>query len=288
MNRRALLIGGSGRLGTAIRATWSDYAIDAPPRAELDLESADGVANAIDRFSPGVVVNCAAFADVDACERFVERAFALNAVAVERAARACGDRGVVFVTISTDYVFDGRTQRPYAEDDPAHPLSVYGTSKLAGELLVERLGGRALVIRTCGLYGQSRRAGAVPSFAERILAQARAGEPLAVVSDTIASPTYAEHLAEAIRALLAADASGLFHAAGAGPASWYDFAAELLAQAGIDAAIEPIAAHEWKAGARRPRFSALDDRKLRAAGFAMPSWKDGVAAYVRRLPGFCA
>jgi dTDP-4-dehydrorhamnose reductase len=288
VSRRVLLIGGAGRLGTAIRATWSGDTIDAPPRAQLDLEREDGVATAIDRFSPGVVVNCAAFHDVDACERFVERAFAVNAVAVERAARACRDRGVAFVTVSTDYVFDGSTQRPYAEDDPPHPLSVYGTSKLAGELLVERLGMRALVIRTCGVYGQSRRARPEPSFAERILARARDGESIAVVSDVIASPTYAEHLAQAIRALLDAEAWGLFHAAGFGPVSWYDFACELLAQAGIDFPVQPIAAHEWKSGARRPRFSALDDRKLRGAGFTMPSWKDGVAAYVRRLPGFCA
>lgn len=287
MNRRALLIGGAGRLGTAIRAAWSDYTIAAPTRAELDVEEEGAVAAALDRFAPEVTVNCAAFHDVDACERRIERAFAVNAIAVEAAARACRERGVAFVTISTDYVFDGKVRRPYSEDDPPHPLSAYGASKLAGELLVERLGGRALVVRTCGVYGESG-ARAVPSFAERILAQARAGEPIAVVSDVVASPTYAPHLAAAIAALLAADATGLYHAAGSGPVSWYDFARELLARAGIGADLRPIAAREWKAGARRPPYSALDGRKLRAAGFAMPAWQEGVAAYVRRLPGFCA
>jgi dTDP-4-dehydrorhamnose reductase len=276
----ALLIGGSGQLGTEIRRRWTDYDIASPPHSELDLEDTDALAAAITRAAPSVVVNCAAFHNVDRCEAEPERALAVNALAVARAARVCRDRGVEFVTISSDYVFDGASTRPYLEDDPVHPISAYGVSKLAGELLVEAVGSRALVVRTCGVYGVRPSASKGYTFVDRVIAQARADQPLRIVSDVAASPTFAGHLALALRALLDAGASGLYHAANAGPVSWYDFAGEALAQSGIDYAIEPISAREWKVAARRPAFSALDSRKLRALGFEMPSWREGIAAYL--------
>ncbi|MEO6835001.1 MAG: dTDP-4-dehydrorhamnose reductase [Candidatus Tumulicola sp.] len=287
MSRRALLIGGSGQLGTEIRRGWTEYVIAAPSHAQLDLEDAGAVAAAIADLAPDVVVNCAAFHDVDRCEDAPERALAVNAIAVERAARLCRDRGVAFVTVSTDYVFDGSSRRPYAEDDPPHPVSAYGVSKLAGELLIENLGSRALVVRSGGVYGVGHSAGREAAFVARVLAQARAGEPVRVVSDAIASPTFAGHLAQAIRVMVGAGVSGLYHAADVGPVSWYDFAVEALAQAGIRHAVEPIPAREWHARARRPAFSALDSRKLRGLGFEMPSWGEGISAYLQlfRLSG---
>lgn len=284
--KRALVIGGAGRLGTAIARVWKDYAIVAPPRAELALEDAAAFDAALAAHVPDVVVNCAAFADVDGCETRAERAFALNALAVERAARASAGAGATFVTISTDYVFDGRARRPYGEDDAAAPLNVYGISKLAGELLVERLESQALIVRTCGLYGQPRPAGTGGDFVGRLVSRAQQGERVAVVSDAIVSPTFAEHVAAAIAALLGAGARGLYHAAAAEPVTWYDFAAELLARAGIGARLEPIRLRDWKAAARRPLYSALDSAKLGAAGFAMPTWREGIAEYLRAYPAF--
>lgn len=284
--KRALLIGGSGRLGSAVARVWRNYAFVAPPHGELALEDAAAVEAAIADQAPDVVINCAAFADVDRCEQHAQEAFAINALAVERAARACDRAGATFVTISTDYVFDGRAERPYTEDDRPSPLNVYGVSKLAGELLVQRLGSRALIVRTCGLYGRSRPLGTGGDFVGRLLAQARTGERLAVVSDAIATPTFAEHAAAAIAALVEAGARGLFHVAAAGPVSWYDFAAELLARAGIGARLEPIRMADWKTAARRPLYSALDCAKLAAAGFTMPSWRAGIADYLKAHPAF--
>jgi dTDP-4-dehydrorhamnose reductase len=277
---RVLLIGGSGRLGTAIRRRWSDCEIAAPPRHELDIADADAVRNALDGYRPTVFVNAAAFHDVDRCEDEPRQAFAINAAAVGTAARYARERGIVFVTFSTDYVFDGTAGEPYGENWPAHPISFYGVSKLAGEYLVESLHMGAYVVRTCGLYGAADGA-ARPSLIERVLESKRGDAPLRVVGDVVASPSFAGDVADALRRLVATESYGLYHAVNSGPVSWYDFACEAARQAGIETSIERISAAQWKQRAARPRFSALRNAKLDALGITMPSWQAGIAAYLR-------
>ena len=279
--KRLLLVGGSGQLGTEIRRGWTSWEIAAPSHAELDIEDGDAVDAFVAREKPDAIVNCAAFHNVDRCEAEPERALAVNAVAVERLARIARDNGATFVTISTDYVFDGTATVPYTERDCPRPQSAYAVSKLAGEQLVARLDSRALVVRTCGVYGVRPSASKGHTFVDRVIAQGRAKETIRIVNDVTASPTFAGHLAEALLALLESGATGLYHAANAGPVTWYDFAVEALRQAGVDHAIEPIPAASWKAPARRPAFSALDSGKLRALGFEMPGWREGIAAYLR-------
>ncbi len=276
--KRVLLIGGSGRLGTAIRRRWHDCEIVAPAHGDLELGDFGALAREVARIQPDVLLNCAAFHDVDRCETEPVPAFLTNAIAVAGAARLARDAGAVFVTLSTDYVFDGAAGSPYTEDDAPHPLSVYGTSKLAGEYLVEAAGGRAFVVRTCGVYGAAEPAARQPGLVERVVAGG-AG-PLRVVADSVASPTFAGDLADALSRLVESPAYGLYHAVNAGPVSWYDFAAEAARLAGVEAAIEPIPAREWKAAAPRPRFSALSNAKLAALGIPMPSWRAGLAAYL--------
>lgn len=276
--KRVLLIGGSGQLGTQVRRHWDDCEIVAPSHDELALEETAKLRAALLDLRADVLLNAAAFADVDRCEREPERAFAANAVAVGAAAEAAHECGALFVTISTDYVFDGASTVPYDESDPPHPLSVYGASKLAGEYLVERLHSRAFVVRTCGLYGATNAKGRT-AFIERVLAHSSA-QPMRVVADVVASPTFAGHLAATLRRLIESDSYGLYHAADVGPVSWYDFAAEAIRQAGAAATVEPIVAKEWKATAVRPRFSALQNANLARLDIAMPSWRDGIAAYL--------
>lgn len=278
--KRVLLIGGSGRLGTAIRRRWSDCEIVAPSRGELDIERSAQLCDAIDAVRPDALINAAAFHDVDRCEEEPERALEVNSLAVGRAARLARDRDILFVTISTDYVFDGTTGTPYTENDAPHPLSIYGLSKLAGEYLVERLHARAFVVRTCGVYGPGASSSRRPSLIEHVLSQSPGGAPVRVVADVVASPTFAGDLADALRRLIESEAYGLYHAADVGPVSWYDFARDAVRQAGLKLAIEPIPAQEWKASALRPRFSALENAKLASLGIAMPSWRAGIAAYL--------
>ncbi len=277
--KRVLLIGGSGRLGTAIRQRWSDCEIVAPSHRELAIEESARLEAEIERVRFDVVINAAAFHDVDRCEVEPGRALEINALAVGAAARLAFDRDVAFVTISTDYVFDGRSAQAYVENDVPHPLSMYGISKLAGEYLVERLGTRAFVVRTCGVYGEATSPSGRPALIERVLSHA-GSEPLRVVADVVASPTFAGDLADALRRLIETEAYGICHAVNAGPVSWYDFACEARDRAGVDVAIEPISANEWKSGAARPRFSALENAKLRSLGISIPSWRAGIAAYL--------
>lgn len=226
-----------------------------------------------------MLVNAAAFHEVDRCEEEPARAFELNALAVGEAARIAREHDAVFVTIGTDYVFDGAKAAAYTEDDAVHPLSVYGASKLAGEYLVECFNPRAIVVRTCGLYGRATASHRRP-FIERVLTHDAQAAPLRVVSDVVASPTFAGDLAHALRGLIETESFGLYHAAGAGAVSWYAFAREALDQAGLAISIEPIRAAQWTARAVRPRFSALENAKLARLGIAMPSWRAGIAAYL--------
>jgi dTDP-4-dehydrorhamnose reductase len=278
---RVLVFGGSGQLGSEIVRRWTADAIAAPASADVDVEDAAAVATAIAARAPDVVVNCTAFHNVDVCEREPARAFAVNATAVEGMARAARAAGAAFVTISTDYVFDGETDRPYRETDEPRPLSQYGASKLEGERRVERLQMDAYVVRTCGLYGTRVSSSKGYTFVDRVLAKARAGEPQAIVDDAFASPTYAAHLAAALRGLIETRRYGLYHAADAGPVSWFAFASEALRRAGIDGPLEPTSRAAWKPETPRPRFSALASERLAALGFAMPTWGEGLSDYLR-------
>ncbi|MDQ2991772.1 MAG: dTDP-4-dehydrorhamnose reductase [Candidatus Eremiobacteraeota bacterium] len=278
---RVLLFGGSGQLGSEIVRRWTDCTIVAPSSAETNVEDERAVAFAVVRNAPDVIVNCTAFHNVDLCQREPERAFAVNATAVERMARAARGENAAFVTFSTDYVFDGETERPYDEADEPNPLSQYGASKLEGERRVERLEMAAFVVRTCGLYATRISSSKGYTFVDRVLERGRAGEPQQIVSDSFASPTYAANVAVALRGLLATTAYGLYHAANEGAVSWFDFAAEALRRAGVDGPLEPISREAWKPETPRPRFSALASERLAALGIPMPTWAEGLGDYLR-------
>lgn len=275
---KVLLLGGSGQLGQEIRARWNAQ-IESPPHAAIDIGNQENISAAVVP-SIDLLVNCAAFHNVDACERQPEDAFRINAIAVDRLSEACAARGVDFLTISTDYVFDGQASKPYGEDACPRPVQTYGISKLAGEHLALRRP-QTYVVRTCGLYGLRTSPTKGYTFIDRVLSQLRAGERSTVVSDVVASPTYAAHLADALWKLVQTKAYGLYHAVNSGPVSWYDFAAEAATQAGIGRQIEPISASEWTAPARRPRYSALANERLASLGITLPDWRQGIAAYLR-------
>ena len=185
------------------------------------------------------------------------------------------------MTISTDYVFDGNTNEPYGEDAAPHPLSTYGASKLAGEYLANRIGSRAFVVRTCGLYGRSASPARRSRWSSARLTHRHEDGPLRVVADVFASPTYAGDLAAALRRLIETEAYGLYHAVNTGPVSWYEFVRAAAELAGRAVPIEPISADEWKPAAIRPRFSALKNARLRSLGIGMPTWRDGITAYLQ-------
>jgi dTDP-4-dehydrorhamnose reductase len=278
---KVLVTGHRGILGRALLAELARRGADAVgvDVAEMDVTDAGRVNAVVAREKPGAVINCAAFTDVDGCESHRELCFAVNAGGAENVAAAAAQAGARVVHMSTDYVFDGAAQIPYGEDAEPRPLSAYGDSKLEGERRVAATAAEYVIVRTAWLFG----VGGV-NFVSKALTRAKSGEALAVVNDQFGSPTYAGHLAEALTNLLDVEFRGVVHVAGAGVASWYDVAAEILNITGLDVPLKALASGALELGARRPHYSALDaSLYARLTGRAMPPWQEGLAAYLREI-----
>jgi len=281
---RVALIGGAGQLGSALRAVLADRTVIAPTHGELDVEDGDALAALLERERPDALINCSAFHNVDQCEREPQRAFAVNAVAVDGAARACAQRDIAFATISTDYVFDGTAERAYREDDEPQPRTAYGVSKLAGELLARRHGPRVAVFRTSGVFGDIGSSSKGYTLIDKVLAQAERGEPTRMVADMTFSPSYAPDVAAAIVALLDAGAYGTHHLTNAGACSWFEFVQRAFAQAGLASAVlEPATYASMGNPTQRPLHSPLVNTTLANHGLApLRTWQDAQDVYLAR------
>jgi dTDP-4-dehydrorhamnose reductase len=283
---RVVIVGAAGQLGRElVRALPRETTVPLA-RADLDLRDAAAVAARLAALRPAVVVNAAAENRVDAAEDDPTEAVAVNALAVAAVARACRDAGAWLLHVSTDYVFDGLSRRPYTEDDPPAPLGAYARSKLAGELLARALAPRHAVVRVSGLYAHGGSAGKGGSFVDRVLAQARRGERLRVVADQVTAPTWARDVATALARLLprlvgGEVPAGIYHATNAGECSWHQFARAVLELAAVSAPVDPINTAELGARAPRPRYSVLANTRLAALGEpALRHWRDALAAYL--------
>lgn len=278
---KVLVTGHAGILGRALcrilREAGNDVVgFDLP---QMDVADAGRVAAVVGRERPDVVINCAAFTRVDECESQRELCFAVNAAGAGNVAAAAAEAEARLIHLSTDYVFDGKAREPYAEEAEPQPLSVYGESKLAGEREVAAAAADYVIVRTAALFG----VGGV-SFVSKVLARAKAGEALRVVSDEYVSPTYADHLAEALRRLLEVKWRGVLHVAGTGGASWFEVAAEIIRLTGYSVPLEAVEAAELGLAAARPAYSVLDcSRYVGLTGYALPPWTEGLAAYLSEI-----
>jgi dTDP-4-dehydrorhamnose reductase len=272
--RRIAIVGASGQLGTALIGALAGRELVTPPHADVPLEDTAAVARMLDDARPDVLINCSAYHNVDACERDPRPAFEINALAVDRAAQACAARGAAFMTISTDYVFDGTLGRAYREADAVNPQTAYGASKAAGEFLARRHGGRHFIVRTSGVFGTAGTSNKGYTLVEKVLRQAERGEPTRMVADMVFSPSYAPHVARALRDLIDAEAFGTHHVANAGACSWYAFVAAAFAKAGLSSApLEPVTYAALGNRTRRPLHSPLENTTFTAAGIApLPPW----------------
>ncbi len=274
---RLFVTGSKGQLGRALeRVARPDghefIGCDLP---ELDLTDAAAVRRAVADGRPDAIVNCAAFTAVDAAEANEADAMAVNGTAVGTIASAADEAGAVLVQISTDYVFDGTAERPYREDDPVHPQSAYGRSKLAGEIAARRAR-HHLIVRTAWLFGEGH------NFVEAIRRQVEAGATsLRVVADQRGCPTYALDLAGAIVGLLEAGATGVVHAVNSGSTTWFDFAREIVRLLGSEAEVLPISTTDARRPAPRPACSLLETSRLRELlGSDLPPWQDALERYL--------
>lgn len=279
---RIVIVGATGRLGSALLRTFAECEPIAAPRAAYDLSDPDAMRALVTHYRPTVVINAAAYHNVALCEMHPERAMAINALAVDALAGACALAGATLVHFSTDYVFDGRANRPYREDDAVNPLNAYGVSKVAGEQLVRRHGARHVIARTSGLYGGGSSLAKGASFVDRILSQAERGEAIRVVDDVTFSPSYAGDVASAIRAILERECFGTFHVTNAGACTWYAFAGEAFRLAGLHPAdFQAVSSRTFDTTIARPAFSALELSALAGAGIPTPpSWIDALSSYI--------
>lgn len=255
--------------GDAFQLTGLDY-------PETDITDGDRVASLFED-PPDILINCAAWTDVDGAESHEKQAFRVNAVGPELLAHAARGSGTLLVHISTDFVFDGTKQTAYVEDDRPNPRSVYGKSKLAGELSVAAIAPEHLIIRTAWLYGPNGR-----NFVDTILRIARETGELKVVNDQRGSPTFTGMLSRVLWRLATTGARGVFHVAGAGACTWFELATRALELAGVKARLMPVSTEEFPRPAPRPKNSVLECSKAEAhLSEKVPPWPDGLQEYIK-------
>lgn len=278
---RVLVLGAKGMLGTDLVEQWekafpADVVISAGS-AEADIRDAGQVDQLIQKAKPVWVVVCAAYTDVDGCENNRDLAFAVNATGVENVARSVERIGARIFLMSTDYVFDGKGNRPYEINDPVAPINVYGASKAAGEEALRKNSSAWCIGRTSWLFGIHG-----PSFPGKILKASEARADLSVVNDQIGSPTYTRDLAQAIVELVKKDARGIVHMNNEGICSWFDFAREVLAQSGRGwVPLRPITTDQSARPARRPLYSVMSPASLHAYDIYLRPWQLALGAFLK-------
>jgi dTDP-4-dehydrorhamnose reductase len=272
---RVLVKGAGGQLGQSLRTALTDHDVSALEHADLDITRLDDVRAAVRGSRPDVIINSAAFNNVDGAESDPEAAFRLNALGPRNLALESASLKIPLVHVSTDYVFDGEGNRAYHEYDSTNPISQYGASKLAGERAVASLNGRHYIVRTAWLFHPKGK-----NFLKTMISLA--GHPeVRVVNDQHGSPTYAPHLALAIAQLIETEAFGTYHFAGHGSTSWYDLTVALYRHLAISTPVRPVTTKEFLRPAKRPRYSALIT--VQEPRIVLPDWEEGVAEFARSL-----
>ena len=282
---KVIVFGKGGQLGRELVRVFTSrgHDITAFERVEVDVTDPALVEHVIASAHPDLALNATAYNMVDVAEKEPEAAFAGNALAVRNIAVACRQADVRFVHFSTDYVFDGALGRPYVEEDNPHPLGAYAVSKLAGEYYAQAYLDKPLIIRTSGVFGPGGLHTARGNFVEVMLRLANSGQPIRVVEDFVASPTYAPELAERTAQMVDKNLTGIFHVGGGSAISWFDYAKLIFEVAGLSPEVKPSSEREHRTAARRPKFSALSNAKMEGCGIApMPPMREVVKNYMAR------
>lgn len=281
---KILLIGGAGQLGGDLLRNNPGHDIAAPGRDELDLTRPRQVAEVMRSARPEIVVNCAAFHNLSQCEEQPEQAFAVNCVAVRNLAMLCAESGAWLVTLSSDYVFGGDKTTPYLEGDQPAPLQIYGITRLAGERAAFSIvPERAVVIRTCGLYGSLGAKSKGGNFVDARVADARAGVRIEMGFDQVVAPTSTDDLSRAMHSLIAHPklAPGIYHLVNESQCSWYELTRTIVDILGSRAEVIPVNRGGRWGNMRRPLYSVLANTRARALGITLRPWRDALEAYLR-------
>ena len=272
---RVIIFGATGLLGKALLAEWMTDEVVGLGSKDADVREASAVRAAVERTQPQCIVNAAAYTDVDGCESNRELAFAVNCQGAVNVAAAAKAAKAQLISLSTDYVFDGRSHEPYETTAPRAPRSVYGNSKAQAEEGMVAILPTACIVRTSWLFGVGGKC-----FPDTILRMAEKRPSLEVVDDQRGSPTHAPDLARAIIRLCHRNAAGMVHVTNAGECSWFEFAREIVSAAGFDVQVRPTSSEKFMRPAERPRYSVLSARSREQYGIAMPHWKEALQNYL--------
>jgi len=278
MKQLVLITGASGQLGKAMTEQLVPrHEVVGLGRAELDVTNGAAALATITAICPDVIVNCSAYTNVDGAETDPGSALAANAWGVKTLARAAADINATLVHFSTDFVFDGSSDRPYREDDAPNPRGTYAVSKLLGEWFATEAP-TWYVLRVESLFGGPHRRSSV----DRIVDLVRSGQPAPVFVDRVVSPSFVTDVADASAFILRTrPAAGLYHCVNSGYATWLTVGQEIVRRLGeLDSALKPISVNDVKLRAERPQFAALDNAKLAKAGYKMPTWQDAIGRYL--------
>ena len=275
---RVLLIGANGMLGKDIVQEWQDDELIPATSRDADIRNYEQVERLITATRPEWIVLTAAYTNVDGSERDPEAAFAVNGKGTENVAGVAQKYGAKVLYISTDYVFDGQGKRPYEPADPIAPINVYGESKARGEQAIQATLRDWCIVRTSWLFGAPG-----SSFPEKILRAAETRPELSVVSDQVGSPTYTRDLAVAIHGLVHVDARGFVNVTNSGTCSWFEFAQEILRQAGKNNPVKPIDTVQAARAAKRPAYSVLSPAALHTFGITVRHWREALPPYLAEL-----
>jgi dTDP-4-dehydrorhamnose reductase len=290
---KILITGAKGQLGTqiikmlesknselgTIDLAYADAEIIGAGSEVLDITNITAVRQYISELKPNVVINCAAYTNVDACETNIDLAFKVNAIGPRNLAIASEEIGAKLIQVSTDYVFSGIGTVPYREYDLANPKSVYGASKNAGDEFVKQFSSKYFIVRTAWVYGYYGK-----NFVKTIIKAAKEKGHLDVVDDQRGNPTNAEDLAYHLLKIALTEEYGVYHCTGTGECSWYDFASKIVEYSNIHCTLSPITSEKINRPAKRPAFSSLDNLMLRCTvGYEMRGWEEALKVFINNV-----
>ena len=280
---KVAVIGANGQLGTDLVEVFKDSPFEVIPlnHKDLDVTILDTF-GILKELKPDVIINTAAYVRVDDSELYPEKAFQVNAIGALNVARVASEIDAVNVYISTDYVFNGTKGEPYTEEDTPNPINVYGLSKYAGEIFTRNYSKKYYIVRVASLYGKAGARGKGGNFVDFMIQKARNEEEIRVVDDTFMSPTYTKDVARTLKKFLELKPEfGVYHMVNEGFCSWYEFAKAIFKILEWNVEVKPIKSSELKRLAKRPRLSALENRKLEELGLKMRPWREALEDYLR-------
>jgi len=278
---KVLVTGSKGMLGVDLTAQLQkeEHNVIGVDIDSLDICDLDAVIRTIDECKPSIVINCAGYTDVDRCETDIENAYKVNSIGPKNLAIASNQFDIPILHIGTDYIFDGKTNKPYLEGDLAYPLSIYGKSKLFGEENIKNHTNKYFILRTQWLYGKYGK-----NFVKTMLSLAEKGNVLKVVNDQFGSPTYTKDFASTICEIIETSSYGTYHVTNSGICSWYEFAKCIMKLAKLDIEVKPCTTEEFPRPAKRPKYSPLENLNLRLCNFKiLRHYEDALKEYLDEI-----